>query len=291
MVVRFRVARLTLALRSRTPTPVIALPEALRPFTCARGGDIRLELSRGPIPEPRAADLLFDSGAVWRVHRLGRGLLYSFRTPALRPPVYKAMAIDAALTQGLLHYPSPERGHPPRYALDFPLDELVFQHRLAREGALEVHACGLVLEGGTLLFCGQSGAGKSTMARLWRRHRPGVRILSDDRIVLRGRRGRTWAYGTPWHGEGGFASPAGRPLRAVFFLRHARHNRIETLAPAQAAARLFARSFPPPWDPAAVGRVLGTCARVAESVPCFSLGFRPDRTAVEAVVSVVEGRS
>jgi hypothetical protein len=159
---------------------------------------------------------------------------------------------------------------------------MLFQHRLARDGGLELHACGLILRGGALLFCGRSGAGKSTTARLWRRLRPRTPLLSDDRIVLRRRGGGFRAYGTPWHGDGGFASPRSAPLAAVFFIRHGRRSRARALPPAEAASRLFSRSFPPPWDRSAVGRVLDACARVAARVPCFELRFRPDASAIAA---------
>jgi hypothetical protein len=286
-VTRFRVAGLTLALRARRPTTAIALPPPQRAFACTSGGDIRLELTEEPVPDAAREDLVFDSGSVWRVYHNAGGLLYTFRTPVLDPPIYKAVAIDADLKQGRLHYPQPRRGRLPRHALDFPLDELLFQHRLAREGAVEVHACGLIVAGRAVLFCGRSGAGKSTTARLWRRHRRGTQILSDDRIVIRRRGGRLWAYGTPWHGDGGFASPLGRPLRAVFFLRHAPRERIQRIGQTEAAARLFSRGFPPPWDGAALGRVLESCAAVAAGVPCFELRFRPERAAVAAVLDAL----
>lgn len=285
-MVRFRVAGLTLA--ARGPGRALSLPGPLRPFACARGQDIRLELSREPVPQPPRGDLLFESGAVWRVHRWRGGFLYSFRTPRLDPPVYKAVAIDRALARGTLYYPPPRRGRPPLHALDFPLDELLFQHRLAREGGMEVHACGVVVDGRAVLFCGRSGAGKTTMARIWRRSRPRDLILSDDRVILRERWGRLLAYGTPWHGEGGFASPQGRPLGAVFFLRHGRGSRLIPLPASLGASRLFARSFPPPWDAMAVGNVLSTCARAVRLAVFSELSFRPDRSAIAPVLAALD---
>lgn len=59
------------------------------------------------------------------------------------------------------------------------------------------------------------------------------------------------------------------------------------LGTAQAAARLFARSFPPPWDTEGLEGALDACADTAAAVPAFDLFFRPDRTAVEAVRSVL----
>ena len=283
---RLRVAGLTLAVECPRVTPALDPPPGLEPFLTRRGGDIRLSLTDDPAPAPEG-DRLFDSGGVWRVHRHAAGLLYDFRVRRLRPPVYKAVVVDEALSQGRLHFPVVEGG--PEYALDYPLDELLFQHRLAREGAVEVHAVGVVWRERALVLCGQSGAGKSTTARLWRRHARGTLVLSDDRIVLRpsGRGVRAW--GTPWHGDGGFASPESRPLGALLFLRHARVTRATPLSRAEAAARLLSRSFPPPWDPVAMARALETCAAVTSAVPAFELAFRPDRTAVDAVRELVSG--
>ena len=146
-----------------------------------------------------------------------------------------------------------------------------------------LHACGLVVDGQAVLFCGESGAGKTTTARLWSRRVRGTRVLSDDRVVVTrtGRRHR--AHGTPWHGEGRFASPTSAPLRAVFIIRHGRVSRATRLATAAAAARLFARTFPPPWDARAVARTLAACGTLAESVPVWELDARPDRSAIETV--------
>lgn len=284
---RLRVGGLVLAVEADRPTAALDPPPALRAFLATRGGDIRLRYTEEPPPLPGRSETLFESGGVWRVERVREGLLYSFRIPNRRPPLYKVVAIDEGLREGRLHFDPSPRG--PHYALDFPLDELLFQHRLARDGAVEVHACAVVWKGKVLLFCGQSGAGKSTTARLWKAHARGARLLSDDRVVLRpGARG-VRAFGTPWHGDGGFASPQGAPLGGLFFLKHAKATRLAPLSASEAAARLFARSFPPPWDAEGVEGALDACADAASAAPAFELAFRPDRTAVEAVRAALGG--
>jgi hypothetical protein len=142
----------------------------------------------------------------------------------------------------------------------------------------------VVVDGRAWLFCGQSGAGKSTTARLWSRLRPRTEILSDDRVVLRLQGRRLWAYGTPWHGTAKFHSPAGRPLAAVCFLEQAAATELRPVGPAEAGARLFARSFPPPWDTRGIEAALTLCETVATQVPCYRFLFRRDRSAVEAVL-------
>jgi hypothetical protein len=90
-------------------------------------------------------------------------------------------------------------------------------------------------------------------------------------------------FGTPWHGDGGFASPASARLGALFFLRHGRSTALAPLAPAEAAARLLARGFPPPWDQEGGARARDACADAAALAPAFELSFLPDRSAVGCV--------
>jgi hypothetical protein len=282
-VTRLRIAGVTLAVHAPRSLPSLLLPRALQPFSARRGEDIRLEVVRGEPPAP--GPLLFDSGGPWRVH--GHGRLFLYRFPAAPGGVARAVAIDRRRRRGRLYLPPSAEDARRGSALAYPLDELLFQHHLARAGALVVHACGVRVGGGALLFCGRSGAGKTTMARLWRRHRPSAVVLSDDRAVVRWRGDRPWIYGTPWHGSGRYASPRGAPLRAIFFLRQSRRTRVRALPAGRAGAGLFARCFPPLWEAEGVGTVLQTCARLLSSIPCYEIGFRADGSAVRAVDEVL----
>jgi hypothetical protein len=270
-----RVGDVTLRLHSRDDSP-LRLPAELRAFRATRGADIDVEVRTAALPVP-SAEPLFVSGGLWTAYRQGRRLLYVIREPVRGRAPLSALLIDEPRRKGRL-FLAP--GAP--FALHYPLDELLFQHHLARHGGMEVHACGVAEGGEALLFCGVSGAGKTTTARLWRRHRRGAEILSDDRMIVRERRGRLWAFGTPWHGSGRFASPRGLPLGGIFFLARGKPS-VAPMSLSAAAAELFARAFPPPWEAAGSARVLDLCARAAEEVPCARLRFRPDASAVRAV--------
>jgi hypothetical protein len=290
IALRLRVAGLVLAARRGARDTCLTPPAVYRPFLARNGADILLDLTDEPVPRPPRSAMLFSSGGLWRVYRFGDGLLYQFRSPACDPELYKGVSLDSARTQGRLYFP-PQRGRGPRFALDYPLDELLFQHRLAQDGDLEVHACGLVADGRAVLFCGHSGAGKSTTARIWRRARPRTLILNDDRIVIRRVREGFRAWGTPWHGEGGYASNASRTLGAVFFLQQAQETGTTRLAPAEAAGRLLALTFFPPWESESVARAMETCGEIGTRVPCFSLRSRPDRSALDAVRAALRAES
>jgi hypothetical protein len=280
-VLRLRVAGRTLALRSPLR---LGLARPYDAFRAARGADLDVVVRPGPLP-PLPDETLFRSGGTWTAHARRGRLVYAFRTQGPDAPPDRVLEIDRAMRRGTLFVP-PFRAGSSR-PLGYPLDDLLFQHHLARWGRLVVHGCGLVVDGAAVLLAGHSGAGKSTTARLWTRLVRGVRVLSDDRVVLERRAGGFRAHGTPWHGEGRFASPVAAPLRALLFLRHAPTTRLTPLAEADAAARLFARTFPPPWDASVVGTTLEGCGRVVRAVPAWDLGFRPDASAVEAVRALV----
>jgi hypothetical protein len=283
MIVRLRVGGITLAVHSRRLFPAVRLPKALLPFRPSRCADIWIDLVEDAAPRPMDSDLLFDSGSLWKIYRCGKDLLYAFRSPDGGVEFCRALAIDLDRQRGTLFLPPSPWSNKQGFALSYPLDELLFQHYAARAGWAFVHACGVATGRIALLFCGKSGAGKTTMARLWRSHRQAASILSDDRILIRNKRGMAWAFGTPWHGSGKFASPAGRQLTAIFFLGHSQRTRIEPLRQPTAAAELFARSFSPPWESETIGRVLEQCERIVSSVPCYKLAFHPDRFVIDAI--------
>ena len=156
-------------------------------------------------------------------------------------------------------------------------------HHLASGKGLEVHALGVVDEaGGGHLFLGHSGAGKSTSARLWQR-REDIRILSDDRIILRRHEGQVWMHGTPWHGDAGIASPHSALLTHVYVLEQWPSNELLAMPRSAATAEIFARSFIPRHSPEALNFALQFIEQLAQELPCARFRFLPNQSAVEAI--------
>jgi hypothetical protein len=279
-----RIADITCAVSSADPPLRMTVDESLHNFLVHAGQpDVAIETKIGNLSAFNdIGDLIFDSGAVWRLYQENGTCSFSFHSPSLGPAPYKIARIRRDFTQGeiLIHGPFYETKRS-IYPLEYPLDELLFINYLALGHGAEVHACGLVDSRGTgRLFLGQSTAGKTTMARLWEDD-PGVTILSDDRIILRKIDNQIWMYGTPWHGEAGFAAPTRAPLNEVYFLRKGMRNQVSPLKAVESASRFFSCCFPLFYNRDAVDFTLCFFDGVAKTVPCHELSFVPNKTVVE----------
>ena len=228
--------------------------------------------------------MVFDSGTLWQLYQDNGTYTFSFKSNALGSVPYRVAKIDEDFTAGeiIFHRPYFE-GKRYIYPLEYPLDELLFINHLALAEGIEVHACGVVDSyGNGHLFPGQSGAGKTTTARLWQ-DEPGITILSDDRIILRKIDNQLWMYGTPWHGEAAFADPKRAPLKRIYFLKKGDQNQLLKLRMVESMGNLFTCCFPPLYNRRALDSMMSFLSEVVSAIPCYELSFLPDKRVVEFV--------
>lgn len=167
----------------------------------------------------------------------------------------------------------------------YPVDEVIFMNILPLFKGILLHACGINDNGNGYVFSGFSGAGKSTMAKQWLGVR-GVRLLNDDRVIIRETRGNFYVHGTPWHGELRDCDPGKARLKAVFFIRHGRENNIRPLSLSEAVTGMIARSFSPLWDREGMQKVIEVVEKIVRKIPCYELSFRPDHNVINYIRSL-----
>jgi hypothetical protein len=281
-----QIAEITIVISGASPDLRIQPDEATRRFQIhPTNPDSSITCNWADLREQDGDGGVFTAGDLWQLFLADGVYTFRFRSPAVGPTPYKVARFDPSFSSGEVildrrYFPSDQSVYP----MEYPLDELLVLHLLARGRGVEVHACGAVdSRGRGHLFLGQSGAGKSTLAGLCSRV-AGMKLLSDDRIILRCLGGRFWMYGTPWHGEAEMACPDRAPLSRIYFLRHGQSNALLAQRPPQAVGRLFACCFPLFYSAEALSFTLEFFEEVVREVPCCELQFLPDARIVTLVL-------
>lgn len=265
---------ITIALFFEEDDPIFELEEPYQPFMSDEKGDVACRVHLGKIPELQPQETVFDTEENWSMFRYNGGYILK--------AAGRLLALDSEFRSGDLYIDPLESPPPP---LSYPLDEVLIINLLAKGRGLIVHACGVHDGNKGSLFIGTSGAGKSTIANLWKSKKDAV-ILSDDRIIIRKMDGRFWIYGTPWHGDAGVCSPERARLERIFFLSHAGENRVEKIEGIDAASKLLVRSFPTFWDKKGMEFTLRFMGELTEEIQCYDLGFLPDESVIDFIKDI-----
>lgn len=247
--------------------------------------EIKLRVHYGHPPKMDRIEKIFDSGHTWASYLSdGKYILQNKALESsLSPTIF--VILEPGLRSGEIYIARTLREqHLPPDPLGHPLNQVLMILLLSLGKGVLFHACGVADKDSGHLFLGNSGDGKSTMAKLW--FDRNATVLNDDRIVVREKDGAFWIYGTPWHGDFRELSPSGLPIQKIFFLRRGEKNGVVLKKGAKAVAMLLARSFPPLWDDKGMAFTTDLCRRILSKIPCYELSFTPDAGIVDFVRSV-----
>jgi hypothetical protein len=285
MECRFSIADICISIESPDPDLALAAMRDRQDFAALdRPPDAIISSDWSDSLEEISGVPIFDSGALWKLYFHNNQFHFIFTSPLLGSQPYKIASFNQNFTRGHIAinrncFSSDQNLDP----LEYPLDELLILHLLSPGLGVEIHACGIMDSFGKgILFVGQSGAGKTTMATFMGKHQQN-KILSDDRIILRAENSRIYMYGTPWHGEAKFSAPEKVELKKVFFLKQSVKNEILPLKQADSVARFFSCSFPLFYNSSAVGFTLSFFEETLKKVSSFELGFVNNDEVIEFV--------
>lgn len=243
---------------------------------------IELRVCYSPPPACNDKERIFDAGTTWALFRIKHNYLLQDASVCSGNQPNTFLILEEDMKSGVLYLNRDTFGDAyPSDPVGYPLNQVLMILLLSQGKGLLVHACGIGDREKGYLFLGNSGHGKSTMARLW--HDKGASVLNDDRIVLREKDGAFWMYGTPWHGDFKEHSAEGLPIQKIFFLSRGRSNGISPKHGAEAVSMLLTRSFPPLWDKEGMAFTMDFCHGVTQKVPCCELRFVPDERVIDFV--------
>ncbi len=241
---------------------------------------IDLDVEIGGMPGLASLQKEFDGGS-WSLYRAGGDWVFSLNPPApdLAPMWTARISPDFSRGTVFCHERLVQTDGPLRGIVNpvlNRLDQLLAMYLLGRNNGVLIHAAGLGLGGRGAMFPGRSGAGKSTISRLFAAARvAGLDLLSDDRMIVREVEGAYRAFGTPWAGDALIAANRSVPLEWIFFLVHGEANRVDRLNPTDAFERMLPLVSVPWYDRDMILRITETCERLARSVRAYDLHVVP----------------
>jgi hypothetical protein len=149
-------------------------------------------------------------------------------------------------------------------------------YRLFREGALVMHSAGFTDGARGFLFCGRSGAGKTTLCRL--ADELELAILSDELNAVTPSGGSFELRAMPFAGDfGGMPKPhPPYPLTGLLGLEHGAAPFVRGCSKAEAVSRIVASCPYINADPMLVDELTSRATTVVERLPLRILSFAKD---------------
>jgi hypothetical protein len=282
-VLRVRVADVVLDIEADQGFP---LDERWDRFRTTARPNVRVEMHKSSGPRRTVGRRVGTLQGIGAVHESAPGLgSIDF---GLTGPGGEESHVEFDLRAGQVTYRlGPNLTHD-QYA-DFLLTYVTKAYFLANVGdGLLLHACGVARQGRGLAFAGHSGAGKTTLGKLFEAA-GGGRVLNDDTVAVTWRGGLIHLWGTPWtHHGADLVRAEGCPLAAMFFIDHGPAN----VASPVLGTRLLELILPEcagDWEGPGVLPKIERLCRLGRDVALHELRFVPDRSAVAFVCGLADG--
>ena len=165
-----------------------------------------------------------------------------------------------------------------------------YQFVAVNAGALLTHSAAVLYNGEAILFCGASGAGKSTQAYAWIKYFDSKPINYDHPCII-------WsnntpiAYGTPWGGKEGFCMPVGAPIKAVVFVHKGDTSNVYRLSAGEAFGRLTLINALPCIRPDMDEKMMTIVERLVQSVPVYYQECTLEKETPDTLFKVLYGKT
>ena len=168
------------------------------------------------------------------------------------------------------------------------LMQQAYRYIAADAGQLQMHSAVVTYRGAGIAFCGISGAGKSTQARLWETYKH-AGVINYDHPILLFDGDTVIAHGSPWGGKERYCVNRSVPLKAIFFVEQAEENAVTRMSVGESFSHLFLHNYLIPMFPQLDSRHCDTVERIAMRIPVYRLKCTASEDAVHTVYRTVFG--
>lgn len=163
--------------------------------------------------------------------------------------------------------------------LKYPLGPLVMYYLTVRFDAIMIHASGVFDGSKGRIFTGFSGAGKSTISRLWLQ--ANNHIINDDRLIIRKQANGYFIYNTPMYYDD---NPKKTTIHSIFLISHAQKNTLRKIQGALAVTRVLAHCIQNNYNSNYINHHLNFLANLCSKTKVYELGFVPNQSVVDFVI-------
>lgn len=264
------------------PTPV-KLPECITQLICSDHGtadaEYRVVLIKEPLA-PCAPPVYTDSSSQIFFTNEGRLRICS---PLTEENGCQVACLLRPSGKHTLYYPADKWEHYRKY---WHCAHLLWGEMLLMYfDSFLLHSSVVHINNATVLFCGQSGAGKSTQAKLWETYAK-AEIINGDRCVVKNKGGVYFGGGSIWSGTSGIYNPKCAPIAGIFTLKKGSENSVKRLG-IKAFSELYGQITLNTWDKEFMEKVTGNLQDMLCTVPVWELTCSPDKDAVALAYQTV----
>lgn len=162
-----------------------------------------------------------------------------------------------------------------------------FPHILIQNRRLMLHCSYIINNGKAILFCGKSGIGKSTQAKLWQQFN-NAEIINGDKAIVFSENGKLYASSLPISGTSNICSNKTAEVEAIIILSQNTQNEVKEISASEKVTFLASNSILDIWRDGELLDVIELCSEFSMLAPVINYGCLPDKSAVEELKKVIE---
>lgn len=154
--------------------------------------------------------------------------------------------------------------------------------------ALLLHSSFIEHNGKAVLFSGNSGAGKSTQADIWKEYR-GAQVINGDRAILSRDENGWTACGNPACGSSGICENKKFPLDTIVFVKQSKINKVNELSGFEKFMRLTSQLFCGARKKDDTEKLMQLTEKLASEIRIIELECTADERAADVLAETIGG--
>lgn len=152
----------------------------------------------------------------------------------------------------------------------FNMIGLVIRYIMINHSGMSLHSSSIAYKDNGIMFSADSGTGKSTHTRLWKKVFNGVEIINDDMPVIRKVDGVWYLYGCPWSGKTEINVNKKVPLKSLVFIERGSTNEIEPIYSPECVFKIIKQTLMPAYKQY-TKKAMANISSLVSDIPIYRL--------------------